>query len=132
MRWNLKYGNYCKNLRKSNKIIKKEFQQMYGCLKRTAFFVMFCLHEKDIMLSLRVPIYRDEAILKKMCYTFSECVKTVRANNYLPLQLDSRFHGNDRKNRQSPVIASSDLSGRSNLKKNVLHLLRVCEDRRGK
>jgi hypothetical protein len=41
----------------------------------------------------------------------------VGANNYLPLQLDSRFHGNGKKNRQSPVIASSDLSGRSNPKK---------------
>jgi hypothetical protein len=31
---------------------------------------------------------------------------------------DSHFHGNDKTNRQSPVIASPDLSGRSNPKKN--------------
>jgi hypothetical protein len=46
---------------------------MYGCLKRTAFFVMFCLHEKDIMLSLRVPIYQDEAIQKNVLYPRRIC-----------------------------------------------------------
>jgi hypothetical protein len=39
-------------------------------------------------------------------------------NDIDKINVDSRFHGNDKKtNRQSPVIASPDKSGRSNLKK---------------
>jgi hypothetical protein len=97
-----------------------------------------------------------------MCHTFGECVKTVGANNYLPLQLDSRLHGNDKKlslrsnlkkiyntngkyvktvgaNNYLPLQLDSRFHGNARKlviakqsNQNLQHLRRICDERKGK
>jgi hypothetical protein len=101
------FGEYVMNVRANNNLPLQFDSRLHGNDKKTN-------RQSPVIASSDLS---GRSNLIKIYNTFGEYVMNVGANNYLPLQVDSRFHGNDRKNRQSPVIASSDKSERSNPKK---------------